>query len=330
MAFVIDSSEWDFNGRTSDEVERVIENLLTQLDDARECQEPVWIGDDLQVRAVLGGQSLWDLRDPNSAIRLVPELWEGLSAHLGRAQYYLDQPVADLPPNLDDIDLAIGDEPSSANQDVAWAHHHVRAFKAVACLGLWRRGSQQTSSSHGVAEVHWVVDKMSKTSFWRAAIVLEGDGLVDLMCRANRAYPNLYFYENVLAAADSFNGGFHANKAVLKRYLEVLSDEGHRIFTNPPGKHDGSNQLGSGSPSNQVIERRFVLVNLTVAPENPNVANHRVPREAREVSLGGKTLYCHWHCQLQPHQNRIHIHAPVAESGDKLVIAILTRHLPLP
>jgi hypothetical protein len=301
VSFVIDSSEWDFNGRTNEEVEHAIDNFLAQLDDARVCGEQVWVGDDLQTRAVLGDRSLWDLQDRSSEIQLARELWEGLTAHLTRAQPYLDQPEADWPANLDVIDVAIGDESSRANQDVAWAHHHARAFKAVACLGLWRRGPQQTSSSHGVAEVHWVVDKMSKTSFWRAAIVLEGDGLADLMRRANRAYPNLYFYENVLATADSFNGGFHANKTVLKRYLEVLSDVGHGIFTKPPETHGGSGQPSSGSPSAQLIEQRFGLAQLVVAPENPNVKNHRASREAREVSLGGRTLQIAAASKPNPH-----------------------------
>ncbi|QRY33569.1 hypothetical protein JVX96_09855 [Variovorax sp. PDNC026] len=329
MAFVVDSSDWNFNGRSSDQVQIVIERFLDQLAKATECGERVWIGDALQSRAVRGTNDLWSLRDADSDLQLNPEIWQELAAYLGRSLHYLDE--EHWPDNFDDINISIDGGSPSDNEDVAWAHHNVQAGTAVACIGLWRSGLFQTTSNHGSVEVRWLYDERSKAEFWRSAIVLEGDTQADLVRLAHRAYPNLYFHLDVLNKADEFNGGYHANAPELKRYLENLSDYGAWVFTAPPPAETQQDpRFGTGSPTSQLIQRRFELIGLVVAPENPDVFRDGRCRRAREIEVEMKTLYCEWHCKLQGHQNRIHIHGPIRESGDKVVVAIFAVHLPLP
>ncbi|AJX14930.1 hypothetical protein [Burkholderia ubonensis] len=330
MAFVVDSADWNFNGRTSMQVQAVVECFLDQVAKAAEQRQPVWIGEGLQTRAVWGEKDLWSLRDPESEVQLDAEVWQELAAHLGRAKYYLDE--QDWPEGMDDIVMAIGDDGPSENEDVAWAHHNVRTGNAVACIGLWRLGPFETTSSHGKAQVHWICDERSTVEFWRSAIAIEGDGQAALLRFAHRAYPNLCFYPNVLSGADRFNGGYYANASELMRYLSALSDHGAWVFTAPPPAETEKDAAGNGVglPTSQLIQRRFELLGLVVAPENPDVYRDGRCRRAREVEFGGRVLYCEWHCKLQPHQNRIHIHAPVRESDDKVMIAIFAVHLPLP
>jgi hypothetical protein len=86
----------------------------------------------------------------------------------------------------------------------------------------------------------------------------------------------------------------------------------------------------SQAPSNQIIERRFVGFNVDISPENPNVYRDPDCRRAREITIGTTKLYCEWHAKIQAHQNRIHVHAPVKESNEKFIVAIVHEHLELP
>ena len=51
---------------------------------------------------------------------------------------------------------------------------------------------------------------------------------------------------------------------------------------------------------------------------------------AREAEIGGRIVYCEWHIRLEPNRNRIHIHRPVKESCEKVVVGVIAKHLPLP
>lgn len=330
MAFVVDGADWNFDGWTSAQIQDVIESFLERLDGAVERSEKVWIGDDLQTRSVFGMRDLWSLRDVASGIQLDEGVWQELAAHLGRSPRYLDEP--NWPPGLDDICLTIGDDPPADNVDVAWVHHSVRSGSAVACIGLARRGRILTASSQGQTDLHWIFDSASKAEFWRAAIVIEGNSQTDFKRLAHRAYPDLHFYADVLEDAKDFMGGYYANVEEMKRYLAVLNDHGHWVFATPPPAENRSDAISESkdAPPSQLVQRRFELLGLVVAPENPDVYRDNHCRTARQVELNGKTLYCEWHCKLQAHQNRIHFHAPVPESNNKVVVAIFAQHLPLP
>jgi hypothetical protein len=149
---------------------------------------------------------------------------------------------------------------------------------------------------------------------------------------AARAYPELHFFGKVLHQAGDFVGGYHANAPDLKRHLTVLNDYGHWAFTAAPPAQDPTDPPGTAGnqPPDQLVQIRFARKQVDIAPEHANVNSNKTCREAREVTLGGRVLYCEWHCKLQGHQNRIHVHRPVTESNNKLVVAIFAQHLPLP
>lgn len=331
MAFVVDSSEWHFDGWTVAQVVGSIERLLDRVQSARERNETVWIGDSLQTRPVLNDLDLWSLSSRDSPIHLPQEVCQELAAWLGSARRYLDD---DWPDGLEETELRIGDDEPRDNEDVAWAHHHVRGDRAVACLGLTRSGVYETSSKLGKVPVHWILDEAGHRGFWRNAIGLEGDDEISLEALGPHAFPDLYFVDGVWQGLHRLGGGYLALRAEIKRCLGVLDDNGVWIFTCPPPalspNETGADAKTGGSPTNQVIERRFLGFNLNVAPEKPNVATNAACRTAREVTIGAKTLYCEWHAKLELHRNRIHIHAPVRESGNKVIIAIIDEHLPLP
>jgi hypothetical protein len=331
VAFVIDGAEWDFNGWPAEVVVRKIEALIACVWRARDRGEVVWIGDDFQTRTMLGNSDLWSLLSPDAPVALPPELGHELAAWLGSAPRYLDEaPWADW---ITESRIQVEQFPATDNIDQAWAHHHVRMGRPVACLSLNRAGPHETISNLGSATVHWVRDEQTNKQFWRDAIDVEGGNRAALERLAPHAFPNLCFYPHVWHGLGSFAGGFVAANLELRRYLSVLDDHGFWAFTFPPpaislGEPPGTDL--EASPSNQVVERRFRGLNLEMAPEKPNVHLDRVCRVAREIDMGGKTLYCEWHGKLEPHRNRVHVHPPCAQSNHKVVVAIFHEHLPLP
>jgi hypothetical protein len=331
MAFVVDGSDWKLDGKTAAQVEAAIEQFLGALGAANDAEVPVWFGENFQADPVLGEQTLWDLTSPDSPLPLPTELWQELVAYLYRTQLYIDDEVQPKGfPNF--VAITINNGPMVPNLDVAWAHHSVLNGRAVACIGLWRTGVFETATLATQTNLHWVGNSMSITEFWREGIDIEGNTPAVFERLAARAYPQLYFVGNVLHHAGDFVGGYHANAANLKRHLAVLNDHGHWAFSAAPPAQDPTDPPGNAGnqPPDQLVQIRFARKQVEIAPEHANVKANKKSREAREVTLDGKVLYCEWHCKLEGHQNRIHVHRPVKESNDKLVVAIFARHLPLP
>lgn len=332
MAFVVEGADWVLDGKTLADVLDAVDKFLELLQRASDQETTVWFGDDFVIRPMLGNNSIWDLCAEDSAIQLPTEICQELAAHLGRAQFYADEP--EWPAGFSEfVDVSISGEPTAVNMDVAWAHHSVRSGKAVACVGLWRNGVFDTSAGRSVAKLHWIGQgPAGAANFWQHAIDIEGNSPAAFERFASLAYPRLHFFGKVLQRADDFAGGYHANADVLKRYMKMLDESGHWAFTAAPPAQSRNEPAGPDgpNPSNQLIQRRLALLALDVAPEKPNVYADGKCRAARQIVLDGRTLYCEWHCKLEPHRNRIHLHAPVPESNGKLVIAIFAEHLPLP
>ncbi|MEO9528237.1 hypothetical protein [Roseibium sp.] len=332
MSFVVNGADWNFNGLSLIEVEELIERALAFVETSCERGEAVSIGDDFQTRPMHGEATLWDLFAADSPLPLSRELAQELSAWLMRAPCYADSEF--WPRNFEDAMISVGGAPLISNEDIAWVHYSIRSGVPSALLALGTSSVIVTSTASGNVETHFVSDEPGRTRFWRDMIILRGDSLESLSEFASRAYPDLYFTDGVLTTADHrLAGGYLASRHRVRRTLEVLSDWGHWIFTSPPpalAPGEAPPVDPGASPSNQIIELRFAGFGVTAAPENPNVRTHRASREARETFISGRTLYCEWHVKLQPHQNRIHFHKPISESGDKVVIGMIDEHLPLP
>lgn len=331
MAFVIDGSEWQFDGWSAEEIELALGRLLDRVTIAGERRERVWIGDDLQTRPVLGELSVWELWSPQCPVRLAPELRQELAAMLVGRLRYLDE--ESWPDGMaDHTAVSISGSPPSESSDVAWAHHSVRSRSAVACLGLRREGVHPTATESGKADVHWVVDEPGHRAFFRAAIDVEHDCESTLERLAPHAFPDLYFVDGVWRGIGDFAGGYHAVRESLRHLLTVLDDHGCWAFTAAPPqiREDDGGEVGTGNPNNELIEQRFTTYGITLAPEKADVKADNRCRSARERIVGNRTLYCEWHAKLSPNRNRVHVHSPVPESGGKLVVAIFHEHLPLP
>lgn len=330
MAFVVDGSEWCFDGWSEAEIDSALGAFLERVTTAQSRGERVWIGDDIYTRPVLGGLSVWELLSPGAAVKLDNEILEKLAAALGRATRYLDE--ESWPVGMEYPEIVVGEGPASENADVYWAHHRVRAGRAVACLALRRSGVYLTGSAAGAVKLHWVIDERGHRAFFRSAIDVERDTAATLERLAPHAYPDTFFLPGVWRGLSDFEGGYTRVREELRRYLDGFDDHGWWVFMAPSPLETELDRRPpiEGRPDQRLIERRFSLCGLEMAPENANVAQHKTCRQARERTLKGRTLYCQWHGKIEPHINRIHIHPPIPESGNRIVVAIFHAHLPLP
>lgn len=330
MAFVVDSQEWCFDNWSVEQISTALDGLLQRVKAARERNEKVWIGDDLQQRKVLGELSIWEWYISKGEVNLPPEIWQELSTWLNFAEYYLDEDV--WPDGMTDTSIQIEQDIPQHNVDLAWAHHNVRTGTSVGCLSFQRSGRHKTISSQGNAELTWIRSESAHRTFWRKMIdYAENEAALESL--APHAFPDLYFHAGVWHGVRRLGGGYLAMRSEIKRYLSILDEYGHWAFTFPPpslNPQDKTKYEGEVSPSNQILERRFRGFNIVMAPEKPNVYADTNCREAREITIKGKKFYCEWHGKLEPHRNRLHIHKPVPESNEKVIIAIIDEHLRLP
>lgn len=331
MAFVVNGADWRFDGMSNEEVENRIDDFLGFVEVSREREETVEIGEDFQYRNMLGELTLWEMFGECSDLSVSVEIQQEMAAWLGRTGCYLDRD--NWPDGVDAIEIEIGDDAACENADVAWVHHCVRNGMITGCVTLQESCLVDTKTRLGEANLHFVRDEGSRKNFWREAISLDGDNAGSLISYASHAFPNIHFVDGVLGGVNRLSGGYLASRGLVKGALASLDDWGRWVFTSPPPAmtpEECPNANGGGHPSNQLIENRFSGLGLDAAPENPNVKADRVSREARETVLRGCKLYCEWHIKLEPHRNRIHIHAPVPESDEKVVVGMIDEHLPLP
>ncbi|WP_395672051.1 hypothetical protein [Phenylobacterium sp.] len=328
MPFVVDGADWRFDGMALGAVASTIDQALSLVSDAAAAGETVWIGDDFQHRPMLGGEDLWTIFERSGALALPSQLLQELTAWLMTAPRYADAEV--WPEGAEEIDISIDGAATTANPDVAWVHHSLRAGQKMAVLSLSRSGSVATATKSGHVDAFFVSTRRDRRMFWRS--ILENPrGLELLLEVAPKAYPDIHFVDGALSGANDFTGGYLPFRDAVHAALAALDDFGAWVFTAPPPPLTPTEPPGvdrSASPSHQVIEERFRRLGIDAAPEKPDVYLSPTKRRAREVTIQGETHYCEWHIRIQKHQNRIHIHAPTRPSGGQVVVAILHSHLP--
>ncbi|MFM5051167.1 hypothetical protein ACEUBW_17265 [Aeromonas veronii] len=326
MSFVINGNEWTFNEVEPDIHKSIIDSFLDRVGIAINRDEKIWIGDDLQKRIVYEEKDFWTFMS-----EMPTEIVQELSAWLDRAPLYLNED--NFPDELIYSSLiTINGQPEEDNIDLSWAHYNNINGIAVGCIGLHNSGIVNTSSTLGEAELHVIKNEHEHLNFWRNAIELEGNNTDKFRALSQNAFPNLYFHEDVLNGLDNLAGGYSPLRKSIMKYMSIFNDYGEWIFTTPPPALSPNERVekSGAEPSNQVIRNRFTGFGLTVEPENPNVYSNNGSRMARTITIKDINLYCEWHGKLQAHQNRIHIHKPIPESENKIVIAFICEHLPLP
>lgn len=329
MRFLLEEASWAWDGTRRDEYIERIEQLLDRLDVAFERREPFVASDELLRQTIWNGNSLADLLwNADSPLRLPYETRERLAPHLSRMTTWDAMTVTSFEVSIE------GEEVISPS--AALALDRVQIGAATACFplpGKWK-GLATVRVGDRSAHVHFVVDESTHRAFFRDALDVERVDEKSLPDLAPHAFPDLYFIESLWRGLGDFEGGYRRVRADLHRVLAILDDHGAWVFTDETGRLSPAEPLSSDDRrvpvANQLIERRFVGWGIEVAPERPNVRSDEACRQARERSVRGQIVYCEWHYKFEPHINRIHLHAPIPASDDRLIVAIFASHLPLP
>jgi hypothetical protein len=327
MAFVLNSEEWNFEKWDSDDILNILESVLERVAVSKQRGEKIWIGDDFQSKSMLNGEDLWSFLGNEKVSNISQEVKNELAAWLGTANYYADEeiPLA----MMDDAEISVDKGASEQNLDLAWAHHNILCRKAVACLSLCQSGVRSSTSKTGTVSIHYVLDEKSVLEFWRDAIDIERDCRETIERIGPHAFPNLYFYPQVWKGLDDLTDGYSPLRHTIRNYLEGLNDYGSWIFSAKGSdlRRDDNKIYVESSASDKIVMERFAAIQLDVSPEKAKVEDHVASRTAREVLVKGRILYCEWHGKFEPHQNRIYFHKPVPESGHRIVIGKINRHL---
>lgn len=332
QAFVVNSNDWDFTGESVNSVSEKLETILNLLEECIDRGENVYYGNDLQSKHVINDFTLWDFLYSDAMSSINKDIKDELIAHINTATFYEENediwPSEFLETNVkngSDIECSL---------DMTFVHHHLMDGNISALLSFSSSAPLHSNSSRGNVNITTIFSSQSHKYFWRTtALYILRDTAENLQKISPNAYPELFFHDKSWGNIDAFDGGYAAVGSELKKYLSILDDHGAWIFNAPPPalhKTGAVNPTETSRPTNQLIERRFRGVGLTVSPEKPNVRSCDKCKRAREITVNDKTFYCEWHGKLELHKNRIHIYPPVPESGQKLVIGIFHRHLPLP
>lgn len=338
MSFVINSCEWDFNGKDAVTVSRMLEQLLERIDVANQRSEQVYIGAELQSQNVSGGMDLWTFLYDSTMADIDGSILSELAAVLNSIECYEDEHVK-WPPNFP-TEQVVDLEGNDVGLDLTFAHCCNIARIPMACITLSKKSTLQTTSKNGESKISFVSDEESHKAFWRyTALSMVRDTPENIQALCHNMYPNLHFFDGVWRGISDFQGGYARASYKLKKYLECLDDYGIWVFTAPPpAVHptDTARSETGSSPSNELIEKRFAGLGIDMAPEKPNVRNDSRCYQARLINFQStpkskvSQLYCEWHGKLEPNTNRVHIHPPVLGISDKVIVAIYHKHLPLP
>ncbi|QRK11766.1 hypothetical protein JQX13_17890 [Archangium violaceum] len=329
MRFVLEETSWTWDGSDRDAYIERIEQFLDRLDVARERDEPYAASSELLRQQVLGTNELSELLwNQDLPLNLPPEVSQRIAALFNSLPYWdeeMDWPAIEV-----SITNHVAMSPSTA-----LAHKRVTEGSATACIPLpgTFRGRCEVVVDGRSAQVHFVVDEASHREFFRDAFDVERPNEAGLEALASHAYPDLFFLDGVWGELRHFEGGYARVRDSLHRLLAVLDDYGAWVFTDETGRLSPHEPMLDNEPSkpvtDQLIQQRLIGWGFDVAPEKPNVRDDGVCRRARERVLESRTLYCEWHYKFG-YVNRVHIHPPVTESKDKLIVAIFRDHLPLP
>lgn len=332
MAFIIDTLGWDFNNLELSNISLRLETILDRLEIATQRNEKFYFSNELQSRPVYRDMDLWSFLYSDATQDLDNSIITELASYLNGGMYYEDQeniwPEGFPDNNVQDVNGEF------VSLDYAFVHFKNLSGSPFACITPVANAPKELISENEHTTLTFISNDQEHKDFWRKnALFTMRDTQINLKFLSPHAYPNLYFHENVWNGVDDFLGGYAAVYGKLQKYLATLDDYAYWIFTTPPPAlhmEDNIVYQANQTPSNDLIQRRFQAVGLIFSPEKPDVKNNAKCRKAREIKIDKSTFYCEWHGKLELYKNRIHIYPPVAESNQKVIIAIFHEHLPLP
>jgi hypothetical protein len=160
--------------------------------------------------------------------------------------------------------------------------------------------------------LEYIVDESTERAFFRRAIDsshCDEDGFERL---APFAFPKIVFLSKAIRGLRDLSRPFRDRRSELVKIFSAVSDNVDHIFS---------------SPNQFTIQSKFDALGVSVSPENRATIADRNCRTQREASFRTKTFIFDWHIKVEAHVDRIHFHAPVPESEQKMLVGVIHAHL---
>lgn len=303
----LDDIPWSVGPLPLSELEHVLDLLSDRIDAAFSRNELLSAHDSLYELPRVADKTLANILFDRSEISATVRL---------RAQRLFDRirtfPDGDLPIEVEwagDIWLA---------PTTSWVCQRCHRGDLTACvtaISAGRRLETSVSTAGIRAPIWFVSDEQSHVGYFRHLATSPHCCETHFAALAPHAFPNLAFVEGVFRGLRDLSCAFTNRRNDIVSALATLSDHAEVIFASQREK-DIACQL-----------RAFGIEASTETRETLEDAKCRT---ARERSFGSRVILFDWHAKFEPHVDRLHFSPPIPLSGNKPIIGIIHRHLPLP
>jgi hypothetical protein len=185
----------------------------------------------------------------------------------------------------------------------------------VTAITAGRRLQTSVSAAGLVSPVWFISDEQSHVDYFRHLATQPHCHENDFAALAPHAFPNLVFVDGVFRGLRDLSCPFAHRRDDVVRTLGALSDYSEIIFASHKEK-DIAGQLRA--------------LGIDASTETRETLEDAKCRTARERRFGSQVLLFDWHAKFEPQVDRLHFCPPMPSSGNKPIIGIIHRHLPLP
>lgn len=193
--------------------------------------------------------------------------------------------------------------------------------KSVPCA-LVVSASRAGRETLGKANAHLVGTEAGLVGFYRDAATVGDFSERDFMFNARRAYPVLYFFEDLERQIGRFSKSYRAIRPALIQALSDLNDHLPEI-------------LKVETEGGKIVRRFEAVSDFRISPESPNTHKKTAAMNKRMVTFsnvvidgtnhGAVKLLCEWHLKFSWNKDRIHY----AAKYGRIFIGIFVDHLPV-
>lgn len=310
---VLDDLPWDDSEKSDIEIEEALEQLCDLLRQANDRDEAVAAHNSLHEISRIGNETLEDLIARLGSRDLRVELRRYLSRI---------RTVGDDDLRCFEVEVVAYGNTAFLAPSVVLACQQVAAGYLTGCVTpacARRRGFVSiilhSNPLHAPLEVFFVSDSNSHVGLFRQAIVQEHVNITGFAALASFAFPDLVFVDGAIDGCRDLSRPFINRIHELVKHLSILNDFGADIFSLKRAYE---------------IERGFAAHGVIISRETTETIADGHCRRARERIYQGKTLLFEWHTKIEPHIDRIHVHPPTEVSLGKVIVGIVSEHLPLP
>ncbi len=307
---VLDDLPWSTTDLTNNEIEKALEDLREILEQAEDRQHDVAAHDSLYQQERIANKTIIDLINGTIPRDLKVEMWLRLS----KIDLFVDG-------KIQCFEVIVGNERFLA-PSIIWAAQQTKSGSTTGCITPACSGRRELClvtlyllDEELSVKLFFIMDDATHAGLFRHAIIVERVNDKEFAELVPSAFPELEFVVGVLGGCRDLSRPFISRLNDIMKHLSALNDFGAAIFA-----------LGQ----NKRIVEGFKSHGIEISLENTETMRDGKCQRARSRTFRGETLIFEWHTKISPYLDRIHVHPPTVNSGGRVIVGIINKHLPLP